>query len=258
MVLFLPLPLRTVVVEFDEEEGVHVVRIFYDHRFFLAETADAFASKLADDFSQQRLIDYRSLAEFLALFLGERLRRLLPEFLLRGPNVEWNLGFDVRWKIVALEFLSRLDDFPASNGGLFLEIAPGTKGRVAAQPRRLDNENVVASRRLLYEQDRVCDGHGAMELDLNLSLSSGLVAYCSISPSLDEVATAGAAGEFKVSGKDILLGNGEIGARLRSRCWGLSEGISLPLGVFLRLMADGVRMCMCRFSELANVGIVAV
>ena len=49
-------------------------------------------------------------------------------------------------------------------------------------------------------------------LDFNLSFSSSLVAYRAISPSLDKIATTSTPGEFKVNGKGILLGNGEVGA----------------------------------------------
>jgi hypothetical protein len=97
-----------------------------------------------------------------------------------------------------------------------------------------------------------------MELDLNLSPPSGLVAHGAISPSLDEITAAGAPDEFKVDGESVLLGHGQIGARLRGRRWSLAEGIGLPLGVFLGLVAGGVRVSMCSFSELANVGIMAI
>jgi len=49
-------------------------------------------------------------------------------------------------------------------------------------------------------------------LDFDLSLSSGLVAHGAISPSLDEITTAGASGEFEVDCESILLCYGQIGA----------------------------------------------
>ena len=66
-------------------------------------------------------------------------------------------------------------------------------------------------------------------LDFNLSLSSGLVAHRAISPSLNEIATASTSGELEIDGEGILFRDGEIGARLWSRCWGLAEGVGLPL-----------------------------
>ena len=66
-------------------------------------------------------------------------------------------------------------------------------------------------------------------LNFNLSFSPGLVTRCAISPSLDEITAAGASGELKVDSEGILLCDGQIGARLRGGCWGLSEGIGLPL-----------------------------
>ena len=42
-------------------------------------------------------------------------------------------------------------------------------------------------------------------LDFNLSFSSSLVAGGAVSPSLDEIATAGASGEFEIDGESILL-----------------------------------------------------
>lgn len=66
-------------------------------------------------------------------------------------------------------------------------------------------------------------------LYFNLSLSSSLVAQRAISPSLDEIATAGTSGEFEIDGEGVLLRDGKVGARLRSRFRSLSEGVGLPL-----------------------------
>jgi hypothetical protein len=76
-------------------------------------------------------------------------------------------------------------------------------------------------------------------LDFSLSLSSSLVTYCAISPSLDQIATTGTSGELEINGKGILLRDGKIGARLRGRCWGLSEGIGLPLCQGKAVREDG-------------------
>ena len=76
-------------------------------------------------------------------------------------------------------------------------------------------------------------------LDFDLSLSSGLVAYRAISPALDEIATAGTPGEFEIDGEGVLLCDSKIGARLRGRCRGLSEGIGLPLCQGKGVRGDG-------------------
>ena len=47
-----------------------------------------------------------------------------------------------------------------------------------------------------------------MYLDLNLSFLSSLVADCAISPALDEIATTGTSGEFKIDGESVLLRDG--------------------------------------------------
>jgi len=78
-----------------------------------------------------------------------------------------------------------------------------------------------------------------MYLDFNLSFSSGLVAYCAISPSLDDIAIASTSGEFKINGEGILLCDGKVGARLRGRCRRLPEGIGLPLCGGKRVRGDG-------------------
>jgi len=45
-------------------------------------------------------------------------------------------------------------------------------------------------------------------LDFNLSFPSSLVAHRAISPSLDEIATTGASGEFEIDGESVLLCDG--------------------------------------------------
>lgn len=76
-------------------------------------------------------------------------------------------------------------------------------------------------------------------LNFDLSLSASLVAYRAISPALDEITTAGTAGELEIDGEGILLCDGEIGARLRGRFRGLSEGIGLPLRQGKAVRDDG-------------------
>lgn len=251
--LALPPSLRLIVFKLDEDNGVRIVRVFEDDRFISVEVTDPFISQLVDNLSQERIVDCWRLAGFSVLLLWKWLRHLIPELLLRSPDVQRDLGLYFGREIVALELFNGLDDFPASDGRLFLGVASGAKRRVTAQPRRLDDKDIVTSGRLLDEQDRVRDSHRAMELsgmhkgfvswstpvprsaresrylDLSLSFSSSLVAYRAISPSLDEIATTGTSGEFEIDGESILLCYGEIGARLRGRCRCLPKGIGFPL-----------------------------
>ena len=49
---------------------------------------------------------------------------------------------------------------------------------------------------------------GSEYLNFNLSLSSSLVAHCTISPSLDEITATGTPGEFEIDGESVLLCDG--------------------------------------------------
>ena len=96
---------------------------------------------------------------------------------------------------------------------------------------------------------------GGWYLYFNFSFPSGLVTYRTISPSLYEIATTGTPGEFEVNGESVLFGNGQIGARFRGRRWGLSEGISLPLGGEKGVRDDGTREGG-REKDRTNIGVL--
>jgi hypothetical protein len=62
--------------------------------------------------------------------------------------------------------------------------------------------------------NRACTGGRETDLALDLTLAACFVAGGAVSPALDEIAVAGAAGEFEVDSKGVLFCDSEICSRV--------------------------------------------